>query len=60
MSKHFGPHNIRNGYAAMGNARGRPIYKGVNTKKSIAESIAAERARAARHAAIKRKPAKSK
>jgi len=53
MAKHFGPHNMRNGYAAMGGALGRPIYKWVRSKRSVAEAIAEERAKAARQAKIK-------
>jgi hypothetical protein len=55
MAKHFGAQHIKNGYSAMGNALGRPVYSGVNTGKSIAESIAAERRRAARMAAAGKK-----
>lgn len=51
MSRHFGAQHVRNGYAAMGKARGRPIYGGINSTKSIAQSIAEERARAKRMAA---------
>lgn len=48
--------NIRNGYAAMGGNMARPVRRGAATGRSIAESIAAERARAARMAAaIKKK-----
>lgn len=46
---------MRNGYAHMGNAMGRPIYKGVNSGRSIADAIAAERAKAAREARAKKK-----
>jgi len=51
MSKRFTiKGNLSNGYAAMGNAMGRPIYKGIDSGRSVAESIAAERAKAARMA----------
>lgn len=55
MARRFGAQHMRNGYAAMGGAMGRPIYKGVNSQRSIGEAIAAERAKAARLAKIKRK-----
>ena len=55
MAKHFGAQHVKNGYAAMGGSLGRPIYSGVNTGKSIAESIVAERRRAARMAAASKK-----
>jgi hypothetical protein len=55
MAKHFGAQHVKNGYASMGGALGRPVYGGVNTGKSIAESIAAERRRAARMAAASKK-----
>ena len=55
MAKHFGAQHIKNGYAAMGGALGRPKYSGVNSGKSIAEAIAAERRRAARMAAASKK-----
>lgn len=54
MARHFGAQHMHNGYAAMGNALGRPIYKGVNSGRTIAEAIAAERRKAAREAAVKR------
>lgn len=41
--------NIRNGYAAMGNARQRPRYAGASGR-SVAESIAAARRVAANEA----------
>lgn len=47
MSRHFGPQHMHNGYAAMGKSPRRPMYANA-AGKSIAESIAAERARAAR------------
>lgn len=47
MARHFGPQHMKNGYAAMGKSRLRPNYAGAGGK-SIAEAIAAERARAAR------------
>lgn len=52
MAKRFTAQHMRNGYAAMGNAASRPIYKSANGKRSIAEAIAAERAAAARAAKI--------
>ena len=55
MARHFGPQHIKNGYAAMGKALGRPMYSGVNTGKSIAEAIASERRKAARIAAASKK-----
>jgi hypothetical protein len=61
MARHFGPQHVKNGYAAMGNALGRPIYKGINSQKTIAEAIALERERAKRQANIKAtKPVKLK
>lgn len=55
MARHFGPQHIKNGYAAMGGSLRRPLYAGVNAGKTIAESIAAERRRAARMAAASKK-----
>ncbi|MGL4649576.1 MAG: hypothetical protein ACRC1H_09220 [Caldilineaceae bacterium] len=55
MSRHFGAQHIRNGYAAMGGALRRPIYGGVNSGKTIAEAIQAERRKAARIAAASKK-----
>lgn len=52
MARHFGAQHVRNGYAAMGNAMGRPRYKGMNSKRNVADAIAAERAKAARQARI--------
>lgn len=48
MPRHFGPQHMHNGYAAMGGSLKRPRYSGVNSSTTVAESIAAERARAAR------------
>lgn len=48
MAKHFGAQHTRNGYAAMGGHRNRPIYSGVNTGRNVAEAIAAEKIKAAR------------
>jgi hypothetical protein len=45
--------HTRNGYAAMGNSARRPHYAGMNSKRSVAEAIAAERAAAARASKIK-------
>lgn len=53
MSRHFGPQHIRNGYAAMGGSLRRPLYSGFNSQRTVAESIAAERAKAAREARAK-------
>lgn len=58
MARHFGAQHIKNGYAAMGGSLRRPIYSGVNTNRSIAESIAAEARRAARMNAAKGKKKK--
>lgn len=55
MARHFGAQHMRNGYAAMGGNLKRPIYGGVNTKRSVADAIAAERAKAAREARAKAK-----
>lgn len=55
MARHFGRQHVRNGYAAMGNAMGRPMYKGINSTKTIAQAIAQERARAVRMAAAAKK-----
>lgn len=52
MARHFGPQNMRNGYAAMGGALRRPMHKGASNR-SVAESIAAARNAAARQARIK-------
>lgn len=53
MARHFGAQHIKNGYAAMGQSLRRPIYAGVNSSRSVAESIAAARNAAARQAKIK-------
>lgn len=55
MARHFGPQHVKNGYAAMGASKLRPIYSGINSGQSIAESIAAERRKAARQAAASKK-----
>lgn len=55
MARHFGPQHMKNGYAAMGAANGRPLYKYANKKRSVAESIAAERAKAIRMANANKK-----
>lgn len=57
MSKRFSAQHMHNGYAAMGGAMRRPRYAGVDTGRSIAQSIAAERAKAVRmaNAAMKKK-----
>lgn len=60
MARHFGAQHIKNGYAAMGNSLARPRYKGMNSKRSVGEAIAAERARAARAAKIGAGKKKSK
>jgi hypothetical protein len=54
MPRRFTAANMANGYAAMGGNKKRPIYSGISGR-SIAESIAAERNKAARAARIKRK-----
>lgn len=54
MARHFGPQHMRNGYAEMGGAKGRPIYAGVTKKRSVADAIAAARRQAAKEAARKR------
>lgn len=54
MSRHFGPQHMRNGYAAMGAAKRRPIYASASGR-SVADSIARARAAAARAAKIKKK-----
>lgn len=46
--------NIRNGYAAMGGHKRRPVYPGAGGS-SVAESIARNREAAARAARIKKK-----
>lgn len=48
MARHFGAQHAKSGYAAMGGAMGRPIYKGMNAKRSVAEAIAHERNKAAK------------
>ncbi len=55
MAKRFTRRHTANGYSAMGGSLRRPIYKGMNSKRSVAEAIVAERAAAARAAKIKRK-----
>jgi hypothetical protein len=57
MARHFGPQHMKNNYAAMGNNTiGKPNYAyGGRRNRSVAEAIQAERAAAARAAAIKRK-----
>lgn len=55
MARHFGPQHVKNGYAAMGGSQRRPIYGGINSGLSIGESIARERARAARIAKASKK-----
>lgn len=52
MPKRFGPQHIKNGYAAMGGNKRRPIYKGTTTR-TVAESIAAARRTAQREAAAR-------
>lgn len=53
MARHFGAQHIANGYAAMGGSLKRPNYSGFNSQRTVAESIAAERARAAHEARMK-------
>lgn len=55
MARRFGAQCIKNGYAAMGNAIGRPRYKGMDHTRTIADSIAAERQKAARMANASKK-----
>lgn len=52
MSRRFSAQHMHNGYAAMGSARRRPIYSGMTRRRSVAQAIADERARAARLAKI--------
>ena len=54
MTRRFTAQHTKNGYAAMGGNLKRPRYKGIGNT-SIADSIARERNKAARAAAIKRK-----
>lgn len=55
MARHFGAQHMKNGYAAMGGNLARPIYPGVGSYKTVAEAVAAEKARAARMAAANKK-----
>ena len=48
MPRHFGPQHVRSGYAAMGSAIGRPMYKGINKGRTVAQAIAEEKVRAMR------------
>lgn len=50
MARHFGAQHMKNGYAGMGGAKGRPIYN-IRGVRTVAEGIAAERRKAARMAA---------
>lgn len=50
MPRRFGPQNIKNGYAAMGGNKRRPIYPSVQNR-SVSEAIAAAKRTAARMAA---------
>lgn len=52
MARHFGAQHVANGYAAMGNALGRPRYAGVRSR-SVAQAIAAAKAAEARAAKIR-------
>lgn len=54
MARHFGAQHVKNGYAAMGGSLKRPIYSGINSGMSVAQSIARERAKAAREAASRK------
>lgn len=54
MAKRFSAQHTKNGFAAMGNNRARPRYKGLGGL-TVAESIARERQKAARAANIKKK-----
>ncbi len=55
MPRHFGPHHIKNGYAAMGSSLRRPRPRAAVSGQSVAEAIAAEKARAQRLAKIVKK-----
>lgn len=55
MARTFGAQHMHNGYAAMGNSRRRPRYSAINSKRSVAEAIAAERAAAARAAKVSKR-----
>jgi hypothetical protein len=55
MARHFGPQHIKNGYAAMGQSRRRPLYSGFNSQRTVAEAIAAARHAAAKQAARAKK-----
>jgi hypothetical protein len=52
--RHFGPQHLKNGYAGMGSALGRPYYSGA-TQRTVADAIAAARRTAAREAAARKK-----
>ena len=52
MARYPGPQQTAG--AAMGASKLRPIYSGINSGQSIAESIAAEWRKAARQAAASR------
>lgn len=51
--KRFTCRNLKNGYAAMGNALGRPRYPSIKGR-DVGAAIAAERAAAARAARLKK------
>ena len=53
--RHFGPQNAKNGYAAMGDHPARPRSGAGKSGLTTAQSIARERAKAARAASIKKK-----
>jgi hypothetical protein len=53
MAKRFGAQHARDGYAAMGGAMARPIYKSTGGR-DIKAAIEAERRKAARAAKIKK------
>lgn len=55
MARRFTAANIVNGYAAMGGALRRPIYKNATSGRTIAQAIQEERARAARIARASKK-----
>lgn len=52
--RHFGPQHLKNGYAGMGGAMGRPYYAGLTKKRSVHEAIDAARRQAAAEARRKK------
>ena len=55
MAKRFGAQHGKNGYAAMGGNKSRPIYAYANRKRSVADAIAHARNVASRQAAATKK-----